>query len=144
MSVRADVGSQERAGSPGPVTHVRLARPCVDLPAVERFYTAGLGLSVLLRVSPPEVPPPGLAMLGWPGAAWHLELVGYGTPPQPTVDDLLVLYLGDAVPAELLDRLVAAGGRRVTAHDPYWEEWGVTVEDPDGYRLVLSTRRWPE
>jgi hypothetical protein len=128
---------------PGTRTHVRLARPSADLAAAERFYTMGLGLSVLLRIPPPEVPPPGLVMLGWPEGAWHLELVGYGTPPKPTVDDLLVLYLGDDVPAGLVDRLVDAGGRRVVAHDPYWEEWGVTVQDPDGYRLVLSTQQWP-
>ena len=24
-----------------------------------------------------------------------------------------------------------------------WERWGVTVADPDGYRLVLSDRSWP-
>ena len=131
------------ATSPGASTHVRIARPTADLAAAERFYATGLGLAVLARVDPPEVPPPGLVMLGFDGAGWHLELVGYGTEPRPTVDDLLVLYLGDAVPGELLDRLVGAGGRRVEAHDPYWEEWGVTVEDPDGYRLVLSTQRWP-
>ncbi|MGV9639711.1 hypothetical protein [Streptomyces sp. NPDC003514] len=27
--------------------------------------------------------------------------------------------------------------------NPYWNKWGVTVEDPDGYRLVLCTRAWP-
>jgi len=127
----------------GAHTQVRLARPSVDLAAAERFYTAGVGLSVLMRVAPPEVPPPGMVMLGWPDAGWHLELVGHGTLPRPTVDDLLVLYLDDEVPAALVDRLVDAGGRRVDAHDPYWDQWGVTVEDPDGYRLVLSTQRWP-
>jgi catechol 2,3-dioxygenase-like lactoylglutathione lyase family enzyme len=132
------------ATSPGPHSHVRLARPSADLAAAERFYTAGLGLSVLLRIGPPDVPPPGMVMLGWADAGWHLELVGHGTEPRPTVDDLLVLYLGDGVPATLVDQLVAAGGRRVAAHDPYWEQWGVTVEDPDGYRLVLSSRRWPQ
>jgi len=38
--------------------------------------------------------------------------------------------------------LGACGGRRVPARNPYWETWGLTVEDPDGYRLVLSHRRW--
>ncbi|MHB8296804.1 MAG: VOC family protein, partial [Acidimicrobiales bacterium] len=27
--------------------------------------------------------------------------------------------------------------------NPYWDRWGVTIEDPDGYRLVLSHRTWP-
>ncbi|MFB7464092.1 hypothetical protein ACFCZ1_11435 [Streptomyces sp. NPDC056224] len=29
-----------------------------------------------------------------------------------------------------------AGGGTST----HWDEWGVTVEDPDGYRLVLCSR----
>jgi hypothetical protein len=33
------------------------------------------------------------------------------------------------------------GGRRV-AQGKCWDRWGVTVEDPDGYRLVLSSRTW--
>ena len=47
------------------------------------------------------------------------------------------------MPAADLARLLAAGGRRVVARNPYWEQWGVTVQDPDGYRLVLSIRGWP-
>nr|WP_319460419.1 VOC family protein [Micromonospora sp. RTP1Z1] len=52
---------------------------------------------------------------------WHLELV------DGPVDD------------DLADRLERAGGTRVSA-GPYWDRWGVTFADPDGYRLVLGTR----
>ena len=85
-------------------------------------------------------------MLGWPQAAWHLELVadpGGATPPSPTEEDLLVLYLDGPVDHETLTALVEAGGRRVPARNPYWDRWGVTIVDPDGYRLVLSQRSWP-
>ncbi|MFG2222403.1 hypothetical protein [Streptomyces sp. NPDC048644] len=34
------------------------------------------------------------------------------------------------------------GARRVAAHNPYWDTWGVTLEAPDGYRLVLCRRAW--
>jgi hypothetical protein len=30
----------------------------------------------------------------------------------------------------------------VLSPNPYWNEWGVTIEDPDGYRLVLCRRAW--
>ncbi|WP_420856981.1 hypothetical protein [Streptomyces chilikensis] len=43
----------------------------------------------------------------------------------------------------LVTRLEAHGGRRVTAHNPYRDHWGVTVEDPDGYRLVLPRGTGP-
>jgi hypothetical protein len=85
-------------------------------------------------------------MLGWPAAAWHLELVDDPdgeTPPAPSEEDLLVLHLGGAIDEEGVDRLVSAGGERVVARNPFWDRWGVTIADPDGYRLVLSHRSWP-
>lgn len=82
-------------------------------------------------------------MVGWPDAGWHLELVGDArVSPSPTDEDLLVLYLNAPVPDPLVQRLCEAGGRQVKARNPYWDEWGVTVEDPDGYRLVLCRRGW--
>jgi hypothetical protein len=52
------------------------------------------------------------------------------------------LYLGAPVDDALVERLVTAGGRVVPARNPYWDRWGVTIVDPDGYRLVLSHRTW--
>lgn len=85
----------------------------------------------------------GLLMLGWPAAAWHLELVDDpALEPMPTEEDLLVLYLGARLSQDLEQRIIAAGGRRVRSRNPYWDEWGVTFEDADGYRIVLSHRAW--
>jgi hypothetical protein len=87
-----------------------------------------------------------LLMAGWPGAAWHLELVGDPddeTPAAPTEEDLLVLYAGGEIDENMVRRLVDAGGTRVAARNPYWDRWGVTIADPDGYRLVLSNLSWP-
>ena len=52
-------------------------------------------------------------MVGWPAASWHLELVGDPdgeTPPSPTEEDLLVLYLGGTIEEDTLARLRDAGG----------------------------------
>ena len=125
---------------------MRIARPSRDLAAAERFWVDGLGLTVLHRADADAVGGHALLMLGWPDAAWHLELVGdpHGaTLPAPTDEDLLVVYVGDAIDESAVARLVASGGTPVAARNPYWDEWGVTVADPDGYRLVLSTRAWP-
>jgi hypothetical protein len=43
----------------------------------------------------------------------------------------------------VVGRLVDAGGTRVAARNPWWDEGGVTIVDPDGYRLVLTSRSWP-
>lgn len=131
---------------PGPQSHLRLARPSRDLDAAERFWVGGLGLSVLWRSAGGDVEGGhGLLMVGWPDAAWHLELVDdpvSAAASSPREQDLLVLYLDGAVDDALVERLAAHGGARITARNPYWERWGVTVQDPDGHRLVLSTRSW--
>ena len=131
---------------PGPASHLRIARPSHDLRACERFWVDGLGLDVLFRADDTAEGGHALLMVGWPGAAWHLELVGDPddtTPARPTEEDLLVLYVGGPVDDDAVRRLVEAGGTRVAARNPYWDRWGVTIADPDGYRLVLSSRSWP-
>jgi len=131
---------------PLPTSHLRIARPSRDLRAAERFWVDGLGLDVLFRAGEGAGGSQALLMVGWPGAAWHLELVAdpHGaTRPAPTEEDLLVLYLDGVIEDDVVSRLIDAGGTRVTARNPYWERWGVTIADPDGYRLVLSSRTWP-
>lgn len=138
--------------------HIRIARPSKDLTAAERFWIQGLGMAVLHRFEPSteeqgggdgdgDVDRYALLMAGWRDAAWHLELTfdpQHPVTPAPTDDDLLVVYLDGPVPEDLVARLEECGGTRVPARNPYWDRWGVTVQDPDGYRLVLSTRRWSD
>lgn len=126
---------------PGAYASLRLARPTGDLAAARRFWVDGLGLEVLWES--PAGSGHALAMVGWPTASWHLELVhDPAVTPKADARDLLVLYLGGPVAPSAVERLVAAGGRRVPSRNTYWDEWGVTIADPDGYRLVLSTRGW--
>lgn len=103
----------------------------------------GLGLEVLFRADSSSEGGHALLMVGWARAAWHLELVEDPAAEHPTEEDLLVLYLGGPVDDQLVARLVGAGGERVPSRNPYWDRWGVTLRDPDGYRLVLSHRSWP-
>jgi hypothetical protein len=131
---------------PVPASHLRIARPSHDLRVSERFWVGGLGLDVLLRLDDSAEGGHGLLMVGWPDAAWHLELVSDpddATPAAPTEEDLLVLYVGGEVDEDMVRRLVDAGGTRVNSRNPYWDQWGVTIADPDGYRLVLSSLSWP-
>jgi len=131
---------------PQPSSHLRIARPSGDLDRAERFWVDGLGLDVLYRTGTDAEGGHGLLMLGWPEAAWHLELVGDPggeRPPSSTDEDLLVLYVGAPIDEVVVDQLVRAGGQQVAARNPYWDRWGVTIVDPDGYRLVLSHRSWP-
>ncbi|MFD3995584.1 VOC family protein [Streptomyces sp. NPDC058548] len=126
-------------------THVRVARPSRDLAAAERFYVDGLGLTVRWRTTERVSGKHDLLMVGPEGGGWHFELTRdpeHPVEPAPTVEDLFVVYLGAPVEEAQVERLLAAGGTRVAAHNPYWDEYGVTVEDPDGYQLVLCSRTW--
>jgi catechol 2,3-dioxygenase-like lactoylglutathione lyase family enzyme len=126
-------------------TRVRIARPSRDIAAAERFYVDGLGLEVQWRSTERVPGKHDLLMVGPPDGSWHFELTHdpeHPLDPTPTVDDLFVVYLGAPVEESQVERLLAAGGTRVPAHNPYWDEHGVTVADPDGYRLVLCSRAW--
>jgi catechol 2,3-dioxygenase-like lactoylglutathione lyase family enzyme len=129
-------------------THViRIARPSLDLAAAARFYVGGLGLRVLYQADgDPARGTYDLLMMGPDGGQWHLELTGdprQPVVPAPTPEDLLVIYLTAPVSPELTARAVAHGGTVVPSVNPYWDEGGVTIRDPDGYRVVLTQRSWP-
>lgn len=119
---------------------VRFARHTARLDEVVRFYRDGLGLREIGRFE-------GHAgydgvFLALPGTEAHLELTSGGehAAPEPHPETLLVLYLGsvDAV-AAIVERL---GVEPVEPANPYWADHGVTLEDPDGFRVVLVPRGW--
>jgi catechol 2,3-dioxygenase-like lactoylglutathione lyase family enzyme len=127
------------------VPTIRVARPTDRLDEVVRFYSQGLGLSVLDSFEDHE----GFdgVMLGRPGQPYHLEFTrrrGERAGRAPTPENLLVFYLPD--PAEwraALERMRSAGYEPVSSANPYWDRLGRTFEDPDGYRVVLQNASWP-
>jgi hypothetical protein len=52
-----------------------------------------------------------------------------------------VLYLGDRAAVDAA--LARLGAAPVPSANPYWDEHGVTIEDPDGFRVVLVAGNWP-
>lgn len=129
-----------------PNLHIRIARPVRDLDTAEDFYVRGLGLSLLDRITGrPEAGERDLLMVGPANGFWHLELTASSNDPvepTPTPEDLLVVYLGGPVPTKAVAQAVQHGGTVVPSHNPYWDRWGITLRDPDGYHLVLTERAW--
>ncbi len=122
------------------MVQVRLARPTDKLQEVEQFYCAGIGLQKLGSFEKHQ----GYSgiMIGLPGLPYHLEFTQHekGSPcPAPSRDNLLVLYLPvQASINSIVARLVQLSYPVVEPENPYWhEKGGVTIEDPDGWRLVL-------
>jgi len=128
----------------GRETTLRVARPTDHFDEAVRFYTEGVGLTVLDSFEDHE----GFdgVMLGLAGAPYHLEFTrkhGHTAGRAPTEDHLLVFYLPDKqVWQAAVDQMAAAGYQAVSAHNPYWDRDGRTYEDPDGYRVVLQNATW--
>jgi catechol 2,3-dioxygenase-like lactoylglutathione lyase family enzyme len=126
------------------VPHLRVARPSDDLGALVAFYRDALGFETIGSFEDHA----GFdgVMLGHPALPYHLEFTrerGAHAGRAPSAEHLLVFYLADeAAWNEALARLAGAGVVPVPSHNPYWDAHGVTVEDPDGYRIVLHRGPW--
>jgi catechol 2,3-dioxygenase-like lactoylglutathione lyase family enzyme len=124
--------------------HLRIARLSSDLAAAVNFYRDGLGFEVLYEFKDHD----GFdaVMLGRKGAQYHLALVrkaGHTVMPGSPHDNLLVFYLPDAAEwNSAIRRLRDLGHHPVKAFNPYWDKKGQTLEDPDGYRVVLQHDSW--
>lgn len=122
-----------------PVVQVRVARPTDQIEEMERFYCEGIGLKKIGSFTGHRGYT-GL-LIGLPDASYHLEFTQHieGSPcPAPSKDNLLVFYMPNRQTIEqIAQRLNEMGYSEVAPENPYWEEKGVTIEDPDGWRVVL-------
>ncbi|MGP4108566.1 VOC family protein [Virgibacillus sp. L01] len=118
---------------------IRIARPTDKFDEVIDFYEKGLGLERLTDFANPD----GYTgvILGLPNAGYHLEFTKHadGSPcPAPTEDNLLVFYILETSKMDYVaNRLHSMGYPSVPPENGYWKEKGVTIEDPDGWRIVL-------
>ena len=124
-----------------PVVQVRVARPTGRLKELLNFYCEGIGLEVVGSFEA-HAGYSGV-MLGLPNSTYHLEFTEHEAAhdtdyPPPGADNLLVFYIPDVAAVErIAARLAALGYTAIAPENPYWAERGVTVEDPDGWRVVL-------
>ncbi|MED3038060.1 VOC family protein [Bacillus tropicus] len=117
----------------------RIARPTDKFEAVIAFYEEGVGLKRIGEFYDHE----GYdgIMFGLPDEEYHLEFTRHidGSPcPAPTKDNLLVFYMReDSEIKKVIKRLHGLGYDEVEPENPYWKDKGITIEDPDGWRIVL-------
>jgi catechol 2,3-dioxygenase-like lactoylglutathione lyase family enzyme len=127
-----------------PAPQLRVARSTNSIDHILRFYCDGLGLDVLGRFENHD----GFdgVMLGLPGGSYHLEFTvenGVTSPRAPDEESLLVFYLPDeADHRTAVAAMQVVGYEEVASHNPYWNRHGVTFEDADGYRVVLTNSSW--
>jgi hypothetical protein len=126
------------------VPHLRIARPTDRLAEIVAMYRRGLNLEELGRFCDHD----GYdgVILGRADHQWHLEFTSHATVPAggaPSGEHLLVVYLPDRSRWEAAClRMASAGFTKVDPENPYWARGGCTLQDPDGYRVVLQNSEW--
>jgi len=117
----------------------RFARHTNNLEQLKSFYIDILGLELLGGFGNHE----GYdgVFIGKPNENWHLEF----TKSDEIVtfnfgeEDILVFYPNTKLEFELIhDKLLANKIEFIIAKNPYWNENGKMILDPDGYRVVIS------
>ncbi|WP_079478947.1 VOC family protein [Halobacillus salinus] len=122
---------------------IRIARPTDKMEAVIEFYEKGLRLERVAEFHGHS----GYdgVVFGLPDLTYQLEFTTYesGSPcPAPSKDNLLIFYIEDEKELSTVSgRLSQMGYEEVEAENPYWKEKGVTIEDPDGWRIVLMNTK---
>ena len=120
----------------------RIARHTTDLNRIIDFYGRVLGLKILAEFKDHQNYDG--VFLGVPGAGWHLEFTVSDIAPVhfPDDDDLLVFYAESVAEFNTIkERFIANKVKPATPKNPYWTKNGITFEDPDGFRIVISVLR---
>jgi ribosomal protein S18 acetylase RimI-like enzyme len=125
------------AASPSRWIAARVAHPVRDLDRSAAFYRDLLGLPA--RGGFTDHDGYSGVFFGLPGGG-ELELTAGPAQPRPaTDDDLLVLYLASQQDVRgRAAELASAGVPTVPSANPYWNRWGQTFLDPDGYAVVVA------
>lgn len=123
---------------------MRIARPTDNLKIISEMYKKGLGLDVLGEFKNHQEFD-GI-ILGVPNSNYHLEFTyhqGSSVGKAPTKDNLLVFYIEDKDEWKVAcQKMLDAGFKEVQSFNPYWNNFGKSFEDIDGYRVVLQNQSW--
>ncbi|WP_281233540.1 VOC family protein [Flavobacterium gelatinilyticum] len=118
---------------------LRVARHTNDLEKIEIFYVDVLGFERLGGFQKHNKYDG--VFIGKSGLDWHFEFTKSDVSAKHTFDedDAIVLYPKTVADYDqLLNKLKKYNIASVTAVNPFWNENGTMIQDPDGYRIVIS------
>ena len=117
----------------------RFARHTNDLEKIKSFYIDILGFELLGKFENHNNYD-GI-FIGKENENWHLEF----TKTDEVVlfnfneDDILVFYPQDKIEYEsVIYKIQSKNIEFIEAKNPYWNENGKMILDPDGYRIIIS------
>lgn len=79
--------------------------------------------------------------LGFPNQDWHMEFTSSNDKAghHPDRDDLIVLYLDTKEQIQtIIDKAKQTAILPVISQNPYWNENGIELTDPDGFGVILT------
>lgn len=117
----------------------RFARHTNDLGKIKSFYIDILGFELLGKFENHNNYDG--VFIGKANENWHLEF----TKSDEVVlfnfneDDILVFYPQDKIEYEtIINKIQSQNIEFIKAKNPYWNENGKMILDPDGYRIIIS------
>ena len=119
----------------------RYARHTPNLDRITKFYTEIIGLSKLGDFQ--NHSHYDGVFLGFANSDWHLEFTSSNEKPQSYFDedDALVFYFSSKDELEQKRSFLKRNGiNTLKPKNPYWEENGIMIQDPDGYKVIFSVR----
>lgn len=117
----------------------RYARHTNNLEKLKLFYIDFLGLELLGSFENHN----GYngIFIGKPNENWHLEFTKSDEIANHTFDedDILIFYPNRKLEFEMiLDKLLESKIKFIKSKNPYWNENGKMILDPDGYGVIIS------
>ena len=117
----------------------RNARHTNNLQAITDFYTSIMGFQVLFSFENHN----GYngVFLGIPGLDWHLEFTSSGDKAHHSFDqeDILVFYPTEKIVYDkIVERIYQNNLDVLKAKNPFWDDNGIMIQDPDGFRVIVS------
>lgn len=120
----------------------RNARHTNNLEPIVEFYTNIIGLKVLSFFENHN--DYSGSFLGKPNHDWHLEFTTSKDKAEHKfdVDDILVFYPTEKNEYdEIVDRIKTRNIEQIKAKNPYWDDNGIMIKDPDGFRVIISNMK---
>ncbi len=117
----------------------RFARHTNDLVRLKTFYTNILGFELLGSFENHDNY--NGIFIGKSNLDWHLEFTQSNEKANHNFDedDLLVFYPETIQEYEhLISKIISEDIPFATSKNPYWNENGKMILDPDGYRIIIS------
>ncbi|WP_035643758.1 MULTISPECIES: VOC family protein [unclassified Flavobacterium] len=118
---------------------LRVARHTDDLKRIEDFYVNVLGFEQLGEFQNHNNY--NGIFIGKSGLDWHFEFTQSNNKAKHTFDedDVIVLYPKSILDYNnLINKLEHHNISTIAATNPFWNENGKMIQDPDGYRIVIS------